>query len=99
MGLERGYRDSEVGAAVVEDLEEVNQLVSDLEADGKPMPVLLRQYLKLNGQILGFNLDPDFGNVVDALVTVDLCKVDRRVLGKYMDREGCASFLAHHDQE
>ena len=28
---------------------------------GKGMPVLLRQYLRLNGRLLAFSVDPDFG--------------------------------------
>ena len=83
-------------STVVENLDEVNQLVSDLEADGKPIPILLRQYLKLNGQILGFNVDPDFGNVVDALITIDLTSSDRRLLDKYLGKEGKNTFLAFH---
>lgn len=82
-------------STVVSSVEEVNTLVKELETDGKPMPVLLRQYLKLNGQLLGFNVDPDFGNVVDGLMLIDLCKVDRRTLERYMG-DGMEAFFEHH---
>lgn len=82
-------------STVVSSVEEVNTLVKELEADGKPMPVLLRQYLKLNGQLLGFNVDPDFGNVVDGLMLIDLCKVDSRTLGRYMG-DGLEPFYKYH---
>lgn len=83
-------------AAIARDLGDVDELVSEIESDHKPMPVLLRQYLKLNAKVLGFNIDPDFGDVLDGLVLVDLCSVDRDVLDKYMGREEAAAFLAHH---
>jgi putative hemolysin len=69
------------------DLEDLSALVSDLEP-GKPgVPVLLRQYLKLGGKLLGFNLDPKFSNVVDGLILVDLAKTERRLLERYFGRE------------
>ena len=86
-------------STVVTDLNEVNQLVSELEHDGKAMPVLLRQYLKLNAKMLGFNLDPDFGDVLDALVLIDLTESPATVLSRYMTRRGRASFMAHHGLE
>ncbi|MAE67373.1 MAG: glycerol acyltransferase, partial [Phycisphaeraceae bacterium] len=80
----------------LKDISEVDELIRDIEADRKSIPVLLRQYLKLNGVLLGFNVDPDFGDVLDGLMLVDLCRVDRNVLDKYMGKEGARGFLAHH---
>jgi len=76
------------------DLDEVSELVSQIESDQKGIPVLIKQYLKLGGQMLGFNLDPNFSDVVDGLVYVDLDQTDRRVLEKYMGKEGFAEFAA-----
>ncbi|HMP71629.1 MAG TPA: GNAT family N-acyltransferase [Kiritimatiellia bacterium] len=81
---------------VVRDLEDVDTLISDIESDLKGMPILMRQYLKLGGKLLGFNVDPDFSYVVDGLILVDLTKTDRKTLAKYMGKEGAESFLAHH---
>ena len=36
------------------------------------MPILLKQYLRLGGRLLGFNVDPEFSNVLDVLIMVDL---------------------------
>jgi hypothetical protein len=58
------------------------------------MPVLLKQYLKLGGKILGFNVDPDFGNCLDGLILVDLLQTDPKTLGRFMGREGMADFMA-----
>jgi putative hemolysin len=59
-------------------------LLKTIEADGKGVPVLLRQYLKLGGKILGFNVDPAFSHVVDCLLWVDLHTAPPGVLAKYM---------------
>ena len=77
-------------------IEDVNELVRDIEADRKSIPVLLRQYLKLNAVLLGFNVDPDFGDVLDGLMLVDLRRVNRAVLNRYMGPEQAAEYLAHH---
>jgi hypothetical protein len=56
--------------------------------------VLLRQYLKLNARLLGFSIDPAFGNVLDGLVVVDLDDVEPAILARYMGREEAAAFRA-----
>jgi putative hemolysin len=78
------------------DTGELSELIAELEADGKGLPVLLRQYLKLGGRILEFNVDRDFAGVVDGLVLVDLRRTDRRLLERYLGREGSAAFVAFH---
>ena len=54
----------------------------------------LKQYLKLGGRLLGFNVDPEFSNVLDVLIMVDLRRTSRKILNRYMGREGAAAFLA-----
>jgi putative hemolysin len=80
------------------DIEAMSALLSDTEPDGKGVPILLRQYLKLGGRLLGFNVDPAFSNSIDCLIMVDLSVTDARVLGKYMGREGAQKYLAAHAQ-
>ena len=58
-------------------------LVSELEADGKSIPVLLRQYLRLGGRMVSFNIDNDFGGTLDCLVVVDLAYTPERLLKRY----------------
>jgi CobQ-like glutamine amidotransferase family enzyme len=58
--------------------------------------VLLRQYLKLNAKLLGFNIDPAFGDVLDGLVLVDLTQVHEPVLNRYLGTAEAERFLAHH---
>ena len=83
-----------VETTTVERIEDVCALVRSLEADGKDMPVLLRQYLKLNARLLGFSVDPSFGNVLDGLVVVDLGEVEPAILSRYMGRSESQTFLA-----
>jgi putative hemolysin len=75
----------------------VNALVERAEADGKGMPVLLRQYLKLNARVIGFNVDPAFGNSLDALMLVDLTTVNLAILSRYLGSANARMFLTHHD--
>jgi putative hemolysin len=76
-------------------IEDVNRLVSRTEGDRKGMPVLLRQYLKLNARLIAFNVDPNFRDALDALMFVDLTKVDRPILKRYLGGD-VERYLAFH---
>ena len=87
------------------DIEAVLRGITDVEALAGPLkdlgdqagvPVLLRQYLKLGGQIAATNLDPHFSGVLDALIVVDLRKTEPKLLGRYMGHEQAAAFRRHH---
>jgi putative hemolysin len=80
------------------DLSAVENMLSTLEDQDVGIPVILRQYLKLNGQILGFNVDPDFGNSVDCLLWVDLTKTDEALLCKYMGKDNVEDYLLEHKE-
>lgn len=78
------------------DIEEVSDSIAHLEQDGKGIPVLLRQYLKLGGELLGFNVDRNFSDVLDGLIMVDLRKADASRLSAYMGKEGVNAFRSYH---
>ncbi len=80
----------------VKNIDEVSELVAQIETDNKGVPVLLKQYLKLGGQLLGFNVDKDFSNVVDGLIMVDLLKTDAKIMSRYWGKEGTEQFVAYH---
>jgi putative hemolysin len=80
----------------VNDIDEISLLISEIERDGKGIPVLLRQYLKLNGSLISFNRDSEFSDVVDGLLMVDLRKTDPRLLKRFMGKEGVKRFTAVH---
>lgn len=73
------------------DSQHLSGVVAEIEDDGKGIPVLLRQYLKLNGKILAFSIDKSFGDVLDCLILVDIYKTPARSLKRYLGAEACAA--------
>lgn len=88
--------DAETTEFIVKDPNDISELLHDLESEQKQLPILLKQYLKLGGRIMGFNLDPGFGDVLDGLIFVDLRETDPKMLERYMGKEGARSFLSYH---
>ena len=84
------------GGTVPSTVEEADAFVSKLESDGRGMPVLLRQYLRLNARLLAFNVDSAFGDALDALMMVDLARVDPRILRRYFGPADARAFLEYH---
>jgi putative hemolysin len=80
-------------------LDQLGEPISDVEEDGKGVPILIRQYDKVGGKLVGFNLDRKFSDVVDGLVIVDLRQTDRAVLERYMGKEGYAGFRRFHKMD
>ncbi len=92
----KGWDIDAVVRMLKDDVDTVSELISCIEEDRKGMPVLLKQYLKLGGQIVGFNVDPEFGNVLDGLILVDLTQTEPRMLDRYLGKDGAQRFLSHH---
>ena len=82
--------------SALRDLDELAEPISDVEEDGKGLPILIKQYAKVGGRLVGFNLDRKFSDVVDGLVIVDLRQTDPSVLERYMGKEGYAGFRRFH---
>ena len=78
----------------VSDIDDLSSVVSDIESGKAGVPVLLRQYLKLGGKLLGFNVDPSFSNALDGLILVDLTKTEPKLLERYLGKNEAAAFLA-----
>lgn len=95
-GWPGGGVDTQGARLPVPDVDTLSETISAIEADGKGLPVLLRQYLKLGGRILGFNIDSAFQSVLDALVVVDLVNTETRYLELYLGVEGTRRLLAAH---
>lgn len=62
----------------------------------KSLPVLLKQYLNLNGKLISFNVDKNFNDALDGLIVVDLRSVPQRTLAKYMGKEESVEYLKKH---
>jgi putative hemolysin len=98
------YREATAGAvrrmaAVAANIEDLSLPISDIESDGKGVPVLLRQYLKAGGRLLGLNVDPNFRDVVDALILTDLRAAPPALLERCMGRLEAKSFLEWHSSQ
>jgi putative hemolysin len=83
-------------AARVSGIDELSALVSGLEGKRTAIPILLKQYLKLGGRLIGFNLDREFSDAVDGLIVVDLTQTDPRLLERYLGEDGARRFLEYH---
>jgi len=102
VGPRRPFRDatatsaSEVDAPTPSTIDELSRRIAQIEPDGKGVPVLLRHYLRLGGRLLGFSVDPQFGNALDGLIIVDVRQIEPAVLERYMGKAGSAAFRAYH---
>jgi len=75
------------------DIEDLSAVVGDLERKNTGVPVLLRQYLRLGGKLLGFNVDAKFAHALDGLILVDLTKTEPKLLERYLGTREAAAFL------
>ncbi len=71
----------------------ISKLVYRMEGD-KGLPVLIRQYLSLNGSLVSFNVDKSFNNALDGMIIVDLLQVPEKVLAKYMGKDQACEYLS-----
>ena len=88
--------DCRAACKALRDLDELSQPIVDVEVDGKGLPILLKQYAKVGGKFLGFNVDHKFSDVLDGLLVVDLRETDPVVLERYMGREALVDFRRYH---
>ncbi|MFO7936080.1 MAG: lysophospholipid acyltransferase family protein [Kiritimatiellia bacterium] len=84
--------------SIFQDIEHMSSCVSEIEEDGKEIPILLRQYIKMGGRILAFNVDPAFSSVIDALIMVDVSKTPMKILKRYMGAELAAEYLKSQNE-
>lgn len=83
-------------AESITSIDSVSAIVSGFEDDKKGIPILLRHYLKLNGVLISFNVDPAFNDVIDGLILVDLVKSDARLLERYFGKTAYARIADYH---
>ncbi len=88
--------EAKLAGTIVRSIDAIKELVDEIEFDRLGVPVLLRQYLKLNARLLGFNVDPDFGDVLNGLMLEDLTEVSQVILVRYMWNETAEGFLAYY---
>lgn len=92
--------DLEPFKVVCTQLEDVEELVRDIENGRQGVPILLKQYLKLNAKLVTvFNVDKEFSDVIDGLMLVDFLDVDRRILDWYFGKEEAGRFLQYYGRD
>ena len=91
----RGISLKSIGESI-QSVDAVSAIISGFEDDEKGIPILLKHYLKLNGVLLSFNVDPAFSDVIDGLILVDLTKSDPKLLQRYFGKECYATFAKNH---
>jgi putative hemolysin len=77
-------------------MDALSAMIDEIEPHQDGVPILIKQYLKLGGRIAGFNVDPAFSHVLDALLVVDVARTDARTLSRYMGQEGARLYQAGH---
>ncbi|MFV0430585.1 MAG: lysophospholipid acyltransferase family protein [Alphaproteobacteria bacterium] len=88
--------DGKVPKSLLSDPEDISAFVAQIES-GRDIPVLLKQYLKLGGRLLGFNIDPDFGDCMDGLIVVDLKETELKVLARFMGSNQAKAYFRWHE--
>jgi putative hemolysin len=77
-------------------VDDLSAPIADLEPDGKGIPILVKQYVRLGGKLLAFSVDPHFGNTLDGFVVVDLRLTSPEILSRYMGKANAREFFAWH---
>jgi len=63
-----------------EDINKLDKTIGDVDEMNSGLPVLLKKYIKLNANIIGFNVDPKFNNCLDGLIILDLFDVPKNTI-------------------
>ena len=72
----------------------INKLVGRCDP-GKSVPILLKQYLALNGRFVTFTVNEGFNDALDGLIVLDLRNTPTKYLSRYLGKQGHVSFLNH----
>ena len=54
------------------EMKTLDNFIDDIEPEHFRMPVLMRQYVRLNARFISFNVDPQFSDVLDGFIILDL---------------------------
>jgi putative hemolysin len=87
--------DELLAAGAADTFTALDNMIRELEG-GRGLPVLLRQYLRLNGRVLAISRDPEFADAMDALIVVDLLDMPASHLERYCGREGAGRIRRHY---
>jgi len=74
--------DADVLLAGEDSFKNLDDIISEVETRSMKVPVLLRQYIALNANIICFNIDPKFADCLDGFLVLDFEKVPQEMLEK-----------------
>lgn len=77
----------------LQDINLVSEIISQLEQGKRGIPVLIKQYTKLGGRFLEFNVDEEFNNALDGLIVVDLRNTEVELLEYFMGKDETHQYL------
>lgn len=63
-----------------EGLKDLETFLCSIEPEHIKVPVLLKQYTKLNAKFLSFNIDPNFSDALDGLMMLDVEKLPENII-------------------
>ena len=55
-----------------DEIKDLESFLNTIEPQHIKVPVLLKQYTKLNAKFLSFNLDPNFSDALDGLMILNI---------------------------
>jgi putative hemolysin len=74
--------DTEVLMPGQDSFKSLDDIISEIETRSLKVPVLLRQYIAMNANIICFNIDPKFADCLDGFLVMDFYKVPQEMLDK-----------------
>ena len=61
-------------------LKDLDSFLATIEPEHLKVPVLLKQYTRLNAKFIGFNIDPNFSDALDGLMLLNLKNLPQEIL-------------------
>ena len=83
---------------VLEDINLASDIIAQLEQGERGIPILIKQYIKLGGRFLEFNVDKEFNDALDGLIVVDLRETEKELLDYFMGKDNAANYLTAINQ-
>ena len=67
------------------DLNKFDKLINEVEPGNLRLPVLIKKYIKQNGKLVAFNVDPLFNNAVDGLLYIKIDELPESTVKPVME--------------
>lgn len=80
----------------IQNFQDLSDIIEDIDDVQGGAPALLKEYIKLNGEFLAFNVDPDFQNSIDSLIRVDVRKINFPTLKFLFGKEALEQYMHYH---